>query len=164
MYILGIDPGPQESGWCLYEAGVVVRCGNDSTDYVLSVVLHRAQGLADLLAIEHIKHYGSGMPAGASIFDTCIIIGRLIERWGNLTGRFDTVQLLPRQAVKLELCGSAQAKDSNIRQALIDRLGPPGRKAAPGPTYGVTKHAWAALAVAVVAGEQLKAEAKEAAA
>ena len=42
---------------------------------------------------------------------------------------------------------------ANIRQALLDLIGPQGTKKAPGPTYGVRSHEWAALAVAVtVAG------------
>jgi hypothetical protein len=49
-----------------------------------------------------------------------------------------------------------RAKDQNIRQALIDRLGPPGTKKNPGPTYGVTSHMWSALAVAVTAHDKLK--------
>jgi hypothetical protein len=40
-----------------------------------------------------------------------------------------------------------------VRQALIDRLGPQGTKKNPGPTYGMRSHLWAALAVAVYAGD-----------
>jgi len=60
--------------------------------------------------------------------------------------------------VKLHLCGSARAKDTNIRQALIDRYGGSaaiGKKAAPGPLYGVSKDVWSALAVAVTAADTL---------
>jgi hypothetical protein len=41
-----------------------------------------------------------------------------------------------------------RAKDANIRQALIDKLGAVGTKKAPGPLYGISGHLWAALAVA----------------
>ena len=60
--------------------------------------------------------------------------------------------MLPRRAVKLALCGDSRAKDANIRQALIDRFGGSaavGRKAAPGPLYGITRDVWSALAIAV---------------
>ena len=62
--------------------------------------------------------------------------------------------MIYRKDVKLHLCGSPRAKDSNIRQALIDRFGPGkekaiGLKKTPGPLYGVKSHVWAALAVAV---------------
>jgi hypothetical protein len=59
------------------------------------------------------------------------------------------VSLVFRRDVKLHLCDSPRAKDGNVRQALLDRLGPQGTKKAPGPTYGVKSHEWAALAVAV---------------
>jgi hypothetical protein len=76
-------------------------------------------------------------------------IGRFQEAW-----RFPSqVRKVYRQQVKLHLCGSPRAKDANIRQALLDKLGPQGTKKAPGPTYGVKSHAWAALAVAVTAAE-----------
>ena len=56
--------------------------------------------------------------------------------------------------VKMNLCHSAKANDADIRQALIDRFGPGkqkaiGLKGSPGPLYGVSKHCWAALALAV---------------
>ncbi len=47
--------------------------------------------------------------------------------------------MLPRRAVKLELCADSRAKDANIRQALLDRFGGStaiGRKAAPGRCTG----------------------------
>ena len=54
-----------------------------------------------------------------------------------------------RRDVKLHVCQSPRAKDANVRQALLDRFGPPGTKKAPGTTYGITKDTWQALAVAV---------------
>jgi hypothetical protein len=42
-----------------------------------------------------------------------------------------------------------KAKDANIRQALIDKIGPQGTKKDPGPTYGISKDVWSALAIAV---------------
>ncbi len=69
---------------------------------------------------------------------------------------YDFSGLLKRFDVKLHLCGNARAKDTNIRQALIDRFGgiegkskAVGTKKAPGPLYGCKSHMWAALAVAV---------------
>ena len=45
-----------------------------------------------------------------------------------------------------------QAKDANVRQRLLDLVGPRGTKKAHGPTYGISGDEWAALAVAVTAG------------
>lgn len=98
----------------------------------------------DTVAIELVRSYG--MPVGAEVFDTCIEIGRFVEV-AEAVGAI--VDLIPRQHVKLELCGSPRAKDPNIRAALIDIFGGPGAEKKGGPLAGVKSHAWAALAVAV---------------
>jgi hypothetical protein len=54
-----------------------------------------------------------------------------------------------RQEVKLHHCKTTKAKDSNIRQALIDRFGAPGVKKEPGHTYGLSKDMWSAFAIGV---------------
>ena len=87
------------------------------------------------------------MAVGAEVFDTVCWAGRFAEAAHRVP-----VVMLPRRAVKLALCGDSRAKDANIRQALIDRFGGSaaiGRKAAPGPLYGITRDVWSALAIAV---------------
>ena len=57
----------------------------------------------------------------------------------------------------MHLCGNNSAKDSNVRQALIDRFPRSGggktpqigTKGDPGPLYGIKKDEWAALGVAI---------------
>jgi hypothetical protein len=66
-----------------------------------------------------------------------------------------------RADVKLHLCNSHRAKDKNVRQALIDLYGPTkeaaiGRKASPGPLYGLAGDGWAALGVAVTAAAKYR--------
>lgn len=90
-----------------------------------------------------------GMPVGNEVFETIRWVGVFCEC------AIPPCELVFRKDIKIHLCGSMRAKDANIRQALIDKLGPQGTKKAPGPTYGVSKHAWAALAVAVFARETL---------
>ena len=103
---------------------------------------------ADMVAIEMIASYG--MPVGREVFETCVWVGRYMERARR---RRLPVRLVYRAEVKMHLCRSMKAKDGNIRQALIDKLGPPGTKKAPGVTYGVSGDMWAALGVAVTAWE-----------
>lgn len=82
--------------------------------------------------------------------ETIIYTGMLMQAWPGKLLR------VKRSEVKRHLCGSLRAKDANVRQAIIDRYGGQaaiGRKATPGPLYGVTSHAWAALAVAITARE-----------
>lgn len=141
--ILAIDPGTHESGWCVYEAGKVCTSGVWPNEQLLAELPRPPNG--QLLAIEMIASYG--MAVGKEVFETCVWIGRYQQAWFAP----NDVKLVYRGQVKQLLCKSARAKDANIRQALIDMIGPQGTKRAPGPTYGVRSHAWAALAVAVTA-------------
>lgn len=143
MTILAIDPGTSVSGWCLLNGDSVTDSGVCDNDKLL-------HGLpcmpADVLAVEIFE--ARGMPIGNDSIETIIFTGRLMQAW---PGEFRRVR---RSEVKRHLCGTLKAKDANVRQALIDLFGGEqaiGRKASPGPLYGVKSHAWAALGVAVTA-------------
>jgi len=140
--ILAVDPGTAQSGWCVFGGGRVMDSGVMANDALL---LRVKRATETGLAIEMIASYG--MPVGREIFETCVWVGRFQEAWPDIAA----TRLVYRRDVKLHLCGSARAKDANIRQALIDKIGPVGTKKAPGQLYGVTSHAWAAVAVAVTA-------------
>lgn len=144
MRILAIDPGTEQSGFAILQDGELLDSGVDLNAEVLKSVI-AAQ--SDVLAIEMIASYG--MPVGREVFETCVWIGRFVQAWKDP----DRVRLIYRRDVKLHLCQSPRAKDANVRQALIDRMGPIGTKKAPGPLYGVSSHAWAALGVGVTALE-----------
>lgn len=80
----------------------------------------------DELVIEMIASYG--MPVGKEVFETCVWIGRFIQV-GNIYQKSNSY--IYRKEEKMNLCHSMKAKDSNIRQALIDRFGPVGTKGNP---------------------------------
>jgi hypothetical protein len=152
---LAIDPGTEESGWVEFVDGKVKDSGvmpNEDLLELLGSDHWRIQGYG--LSLEMIASYG--MPVGREVFETCVWIGRFKQQWHHP----DAVRLVYRRDVKLHLCGSPKAKDANIRQALIDlfpktgggKCPQIGTKAQPGPLYGVSSHAWAALGVAVTAG------------
>lgn len=144
--ILAIDPGTVESGWCVYASGRVHNSGVSTNIDTLRLVQDQAP-FVETLAIEMFA--SMGMIVGQTVFETVRWIGRFQQAWRAP----DAVRLVYRQQVKLHLCGQARAKDKNVRQALIDKLGPVGTKKTPGPLYGVTSHAWSALAIAVTASE-----------
>ncbi|HDS1132053.1 TPA: hypothetical protein QDZ80_000221 [Stenotrophomonas maltophilia] len=147
MRILAIDPGQVESGWCLMLDGMILQSGVEDNEALLEMLQGWELRMGDTLAIEMIASYG--MAVGREVFETCVWVGRFAQAWHQP----NAVHLVYRRDVKMHLCGNAKAKDANIRQALLDLLGPQGTKKAPGPTYGVKSHAWAALGVAVtVAG------------
>lgn len=145
--MLSIDPGTTHSGVVWMRDGEVWNCGVFENEEVLPFV----SAFQGAIAIEMMASYG--MPVGFEVLDTCVWIGRMVERAGGM-GR---VRLLYRREVKLHLCGNVRAKDSNVRQSLIDRWGGKaaavGTRKAPGPLYAVKSHSWAALAVAVCAME-----------
>lgn len=150
--ILALDPGPELTGWLLLRDQVPVDWGKGSNLEVLDIV--SAHGSQAELAIEMVASYG--MPVGAEVFETCVWAGRFIERWIASGGR--EPRRVYRREVKLHLCGTSRAKDTNVRQALIDRYGPGkstaiGLKATPGPLYGITGDVWQALAVAITAAD-----------
>jgi len=147
MRILAIDPGSEKSAWVMFGCGKVVAHGLELNEVIREKIYFRHNYVGHWhLAIEMVACYG--MPVGAEVFDTCVWIGRFVEAWQPLAHSF-----VYRKDVKIHLCGSMLAKDSNIRQALIDRFGGKekaiGKKATPGPLYGIKKDMWSALAVAV---------------
>jgi hypothetical protein len=137
--IIGIDPGPNEHGIVWFDGEKVVRAENLSTDRAIEAITGQT---CFPIACEIVECFG--MPVGREVFQTVLQIGRLhqVASW---------MRLIPRRDIKLHLCGTARAKDANVRQALIDKIGSTGTKRAPGPCYGVSNHLWSALAVAVTA-------------
>lgn len=150
MRIYAIDPGTKQSGWVLYEAGAVLDSGVHDNHELLQWVKH-GQG-ADLLAIEVMQaSYGT---VGKETIDTMMWAGRFWQAWADP----EDVRLVTRQEAKAMICnGNTKASDSGVRLALLDRFPATGggkvpqvgTKALPGPLYGVSSHAWAALAVAM---------------
>jgi len=139
--VLGLDPGPTESCIVAYDGQRILYATLLPNQEMLAHLLVEKYN-ADHLAIEMIESYG--MAVGESVFTTCVWIGRFQQQFGA-----DRTALVGRKKVKLHLCHNCKAKDSNIRQALIDRFGEPSSKKHPGFTYGISGHAWQALALAV---------------
>lgn len=82
--------------------------------------------LYDKVIIEMVASYG--MPVGKEVFDTCVWIGRFKQR---ALSEGKEVEYIYRKDEKMNICHSMKAKDSNIRQALIDRFGVVGTKKNP---------------------------------
>ena len=159
MNILAIDPGTTQSGYCAFGDSVMAAgvMPNEEMMQYLSRAHWNINGY--VMALEMIASYG--MAVGKEVFETCVWIGRFQQAWHEPS----SVQKIYRKDVKMNLCGTPRAKDANIRQALIDMFPATGggktpqigTKAKPGPLYGVSSHAWAALAVAVTCQAKLKA-------
>ncbi len=151
-HVLAIDPGTDQSAyvhWDCADKKILDHSILPNRDLLDKFYHDDWPFWKNHLAIEMIASYG--MPVGREVFETCVWIGRFIQASAS-----PNPGLYYRKDVKLHLCGSPKAKDANIRQALIDLVGPQGTKKAPGPTYGIKSHSWAALAVAVYAGHVLE--------
>jgi hypothetical protein len=144
--LLAIDPGNMQSGFVEYIDGYIFKSGIEPNEKILDCIQYNS---IDAIAIEMIASYG--MPVGADVFETVVWIGRFVQH--AIHCGYAAPRLIYRRDVKMHLCGNMHAKDKNIRQRLIDLFGPPGTKKNPGRTYGITSHAWAALALAVTASE-----------
>ena len=153
MKIISIDPGDVQSAYLIWDNNKIEDkgiCKNDELREKLSKMENKDGAL---LAVEMMASYG--MAVGKTIFDTCVWIGRFLEIWGKNT------KLVYRQDVKMCLCHSMKAKDSNIRQALIDRFPATGggkcpqigNTKQPGPLFGVSADIWSALAIAMYVAE-----------
>jgi hypothetical protein len=144
--IIAIDPGTTESAYVVYSNdGVLLEFEKTGNEELLEIILS-GRFAPSKYVIEMIASYG--MPVGREVFETCLWIGRFIQA---SNGNSDLVY---RKDVKMHLCGSTRAKDSNIRQAIMDLYGTTkqeviGLKKSPGPLYGVSGDVWAALGVAI---------------
>lgn len=146
--IFAIDPGNTESGYALFEMPEfkLLEFGKIENNMLLQCI-HLYATLADHFAIEMVASYG--MPVGKDVFETCVWIGRFIQAVKQ------EYHYVYRKDEKICLCSDSRAKDSNIRQALINRYAKfdfkngKGTKKNPDTFYGVSKDAWQAIAVGV---------------
>ena len=152
MKIIAIDPGSVQSAFVFYDAVLQrIEAKNIVANPILLKMLEmEAIPLGATLVIEQVA--SMGMPVGEDVFETVFWSGRFVQAFAR---EFHRVK---RHEVKMHLCGNMRAKDGNIRQSLIDKLGAPGTKKQPGATYGISGDCWAALAVAVTFAEKVGME------
>jgi hypothetical protein len=154
--IFAIDPGNIDSAYAILDNQTLkpVDFNKVNNLELLDILDTWSNGFKpwDTITIEMVAHYGTGMPAGKEIFDTCVWIGRFIQLLKN---KGIEVTLIYRKEEAVNLCNSVKAKDSNIIQALVDRFayGVPnhgkGTKKNPGWFYGFHADVWQSYAVAV---------------
>ena len=152
MNILSIDPGCTESAYVILDENLrPVEFEKIYNDEMICKIKSGLFNGCDYIAIEMIASYG--MSVGQEVFDTCVWIG-IFE--ANLLIQ---TKIMPkrvyRKEVKINLCGSMRAKDSNIKKALIDRFAKydfkngKGTKKEPDWFHGFHSDIWAAYAVGI---------------
>lgn len=160
--IFAIDPGNTESGYAVIEMPNfrLVNFGKVENGELLRLLENYNSkipcfGDPDVFVIEKIASYG--MAVGKDVFETCYWIGQFIHALKNKNTAF-----VYRKDEKITICGSMKAKDTNIRQELINRYAKhdfkngKGTKKKPDTFYGVSKDVWAAIAVGVTHYEMQK--------
>ena len=169
MRIFAIDPGTTQSGWVVYDADAhaVTDRGVTNNHELLRMIedacpggdreaMQRLRGCT--MAIEMIA--SQGMAVGAEVFETVVWVGMFMHAWQD---DYSSVQRVTRNQVKVHVCGSAKAKDANVRQAIIDlfpgtgggKTPQVGTSKQPGPLFGMNSHMWPALGVALTVKEKL---------
>ncbi len=145
--ILAIDPGNIESAYCVIDKNNYkpVEFGKIDNNQLIELINTRFSKGIESLAIEMVASYG--MPVGKEVFETCVWIGRFVQEFINYVSLKHS--FIYRKDEKINLCGSMKAKDSNIRQALIDRFGGVGTKKNKGWFYGFKADIWSAYAVGI---------------
>jgi len=144
VVVLAIDPGPTESAYVMWSGDQVLAYAKVRNDNLVRLLLNPPREVEQAV-IEKVASFG--MPVGAEVFETVYWSGVFAHAFG-----LARVDRITRNEIKNHLCHSSRAKDGNLRQALIVRFGGPaaiGKKASPGPLYGLAGDTWSALAVAV---------------
>ena len=153
--IIGIDPGNKETAIVGIDDQLIPFFHEKMDNGNIKAFLNDQLKLFPnaVIGIESIASYG--MAVGKEVFETAEWSGRIREICNRYTYR------VYRRDVKLHLCGNPRAKDSNIRQAIIDRYPATGGGKVPqigttkeqGPLFGFSKDRWAALGVALTLAE-----------
>jgi len=153
MMILGIDPGPEHCGVVVYDtkarrADVSVK--DMPVASALSAIERWSAGI-DLVGIERVQSYGI---SGGSLLRTSETVGRLWQQ--AVLSDLPMLLIYRREVLKVLDVSGKGSRDALVRQRLIEmhggtRRAAQGVKKDPGPLYGVSGHAWQALAVAIAA-------------
>lgn len=141
--LLAIDPGTTESAIVVWDGDTVLYKGKVPNAELIKIISNQPE--SEHVACEHFQCFG--MAVGKEVFETAYLIGRLQQIC--LDRKVNWIRVF-RSEVKMHHCHSMRATDSNIRTALCDRFGLPGKKKTPGLTYGISGDIWSAFAIATM--------------
>lgn len=150
MIILALDVGTTQSGYCFMNTDTYepLEFGKMDNEQLLEDVV--IDGMYDILVYEEFQSFG--MAVGKSTITSITWNGRYIQAAWE---RKIPVYAIYRMEEKVNLCGTTKAKDSNLRQAMIDRFAKfdfkngKGTKGKRDWFYGFSKDAWSAAIIGV---------------
>jgi len=165
-----IDPGPLNSGVAVLRKAKAQQLPNGTwsppwrveraekamPNADVRALISQARHARTLVAIERCLFYGHSKTSSAAGSDLIATA----EESGSMRGRAlllgMTVCMVTRREVLKHMHISGGSRDSQVRAWLINTWGgckavAVGRKAAPGPLFGVASHGWQALGVGAAA-------------
>lgn len=149
VLICAIDPGSSKSALVVWNGKKLFKAVIlENKQFMQWLELNHSK--LGFIAIEMLSNQGRSN-VGKETFDTCRMVGKieyLCQRYNK------PYQLIYRHQVKLHHLGRVTGTDSDILKALTRKYGEKGTKKAPGLFYGVTSHAWQALAIATMLTEK----------
>jgi hypothetical protein len=150
MNILAVDPGYKRSALVAWNGSEIGEHAILENGALLNFLAREKtiESKASVLVIEQMQMFTSNYGVGQEVFDSVFWSGRFAQAWEPR--RWDRIL---RSKIRGHL-GASKGGDAAVRQALIARFGPYkedaiGKKAAPGPLFGVRADEWSALAIAV---------------
>lgn len=150
MIVLGLDPGPEETGVAFYDSDADHPFQFDVCDNqtVLDRYLYSYEFYADCMAFEGFRDYGTAV--GETTWFACLAMGGFLEAWKKEKKR--PAFVVYNQEVRAHFTGRVRGiKDADLKRAIRGRWGEPGTKKNPGVLYTIKgkSHAYNALGVAV---------------
>ena len=151
MRLLAIDPGNVQTAYCLMDENYRPLCKDKVENADMLRYISENYLEIDQIAVEMIASYG--MPVGAEVFETCVMVGKIEQLAESLR---IPVERVKRIEEKQFICFDSRAKDANIRRGLIERFAQhdmkngTGTKKNPDWFYGFHSDIWAAFAVGFV--------------
>lgn len=148
MNVLSLDVGTMQSGFCIidYDTYQPKLFGKINNSDLLDIV---KKSDYDVLVYEEFQSYGTQM--GVSTITSITWNGRFIQLAED---RQKEVVPIFRREVKMNLCNSVKANDSNVRHALISRFAKfdfkngKGTKQRPDWFYNFKADCWSAYGLA----------------
>jgi hypothetical protein len=183
MNILGLDPGPEKTGWAIIRAknvrasstvapvhrsaresapdrvvrdySIVDRCSEKGGKESNQQILHYIkEGYFAGIDLSVIESLTLYRRVNIDVRDTCLWVGAFAMALEHSSLECP-IRFLTRSEVKYILNpGVPKPGDSTVDPAVRDYIGPKGTKKKPGPTFGVSGDTWAALAVAIAADRE----------
>ena len=135
MFICAIDPGNTQSAFVTMGADYKpIDYGKLDNEALIDLITPEF-----VVVLEQVACYGMGV--GEEVFETVFWTGRFYERALKVCP--EKPVRIRRMTVKMNLCHSSRAKDTNIILALTDRFGGRKTKAEPDAWFPAQRMGWA---------------------